>query len=484
MTQQPTQNNVLSALQADDLLAPLTITDVTIEGQGVARYQGRVIFLEQGLPGDVVAARVKKITKNIVYANIETLLQPSPHTVTPWCPHAEECGGCLWQHFSPSAACAWKEKHVRETLTRIGKIPDIPVSAIISSPQSRQFRNKMSYAFFPGEGGSTLLGLRRRKEKSVIEITACGLQPPVAMQLLECVRQSVNLQNLAAWDPPSVRDSDKQAEPGRGYLRFLVIHTPEYAPKGQRQLLVECITGTAHEAHCSPGLKNKDAVYRLGQELMERFDLTGFVHSERKSKSDIAQGERTVTVLGADEYQESFGELLLSVPHNAFLQTNTRTATALYESIAEEAGLDGTQVLWDVYSGVGGIALFLAGKAQEVQAFEIQKEASAAAMRNSARLGYEHCHFHASALTQKLARTLPPPDVIIMDPPRAGISPEVVDILCGIPAKKLLSVSCDVATQARDIARLNSVWLPAKAIPVDMFPYTPHLENLIVLRRR
>ena len=471
-----------SAYAPGMLLDELTVTDLTVDGKAVARHQGQVVFLDAGLPGEVLSARVVKTAKRIVHAQVERSLRPSPHAVAPWCPHVADCGACAWQHFSLEAAREWKQKHVRETLARIGKAADPVVAPLVPSPLDRAYRTKMSFAFASGilQGATekTLLGLRRFKEKTVVEVSDCGMQPPAVMRLLAHVRRMVNSLGLDVWQGI-----------GAGYLRFLVVHTPLYAPQGKPQMLVECVTGTNHRQKTGWGegrkeQSNADKVRELGLELVKEFSLTGFVHSERGNLSDVAQGEKTVFLAGSDEYQESFGPLVLTVPHNAFLQTNSAVAELLYAGAAEESGLTGREVLWDLYSGVGSIALYLAGRAREVHGFEIQAEAVAAARKNSAALGHGHCHFHQGALSPSVFASIPQPDVIIADPPRAGLDEAVSDFLLTAPARLLLYVSCDPGTQARDVARLAPVWRVRHSRPYDMFPYTPHVENILVLDRR
>ncbi len=473
------------AYDAGTLLESLTVTDLTVDGGAVARHQGQVVFLDAGLPGDVLSARVVKRVKRVVHAQRERSLHPSPHAVEPWCPHAADCGACSWQHLSPEAALAWKQKHVRETLARIGKVVEPDVSPLVPSPRDRGYRNKMSFAFAPGAtpDHKTLLGLRRFREQSVVEVTDCGLQTPEVMRMLAGARQMVNDLGLEAWQGR-----------GAGYLRFLVVHTPMYEPLGKKQMVVECITGDDHrridavqEDSGGDGdkkpLSNADKVRELGQALMRDFGLTGFVHSERRHPADLAQGERRVFLAGSGKYQERFGHLVLTVPHNAFLQTNTDLAALLYAGVAEEAGLTGREVLWDLYSGVGGIALYLADRVKEAHGFEIQAEAVASARKNSERLGHAHCHFHHGALSSSLLANVPRPDVIIADPPRAGIDEPVLKLLLTTPARRLVYVSCDPGTQARDIARLAPAWKMLRGRPYDMFPYTPHMETIVVLDR-
>lgn len=486
MTETISSSPLQDDLHPGDLLNELYVTDLTIEGFGVARRHGRVVFVDGALPGSLVSARVVSKKKQVLHAAMESVCTPSPHAVLPWCPHAGDCGGCLWQHFSRNAALEWKQKHVGDCLARIGKCADVQVSPVLSSEAGRAFRNKMAFAFASDPHGVPILGLRRRRSQTVLPVTGCGLQRPVVMDLLASIRETIGKAGLRAWT-----DAGAGQRTGHdGYLRFIVVHTPDYAPRGEKQLLVECITGRNHKGRAgrldqgSGGPTNAEAIRSLGEDLMRRFSLTGFIHTERNARSDVAQGERVIAALGSMKYTEKFGDLVLEAPYNTFLQTNTTVANLLYARIAEEAALDGSQVLWDLYSGVGSIALYLAKGLKEAHGFEIQAEAVTAARDNSAALGFSHCRFHAGAFTSERAASLPAPDLIIADPPRAGLEQGTLGPLLGSPAHTLMYVSCDVGTQARDLARLAPSWKPIRSIPFDMFPYTPHVENLIVLKRR
>jgi len=461
-----------------DLLENLLVTDLTVEGRGVARHDGAVVFLDRGLPGARVSARITAVKKRIIEAAVTETLEPSPHAVPLWCPHAEECGACLWQHFSHDSALEWKHRLIRETFSRIGKIADIDIAPVLPSPKHREYRNKMAYAFAEGPDASLLLGLRRRKEHSIVEVTECGIQSAPAMDIVAHTRRAAKRLGLSALGSASARTAERRL---KGYLCFLVIHTPEYRPVDERQVLVECITGANHESMGNAALTNAEAVRLLGIDLMERFHLTGFIHSERVQVGDVAQGERLVRQIGAASYQERFGPLTLTVPHNAFLQTNTGAASLLYELIARESQLDGTQTVWDLYSGVGSIALYLAPRAREIYCLEIQADAIMAAQSNSKALGFTHCSFYQGILSAEGIKNAPRPDLIVLDPPRGGLEGPELEILRHVPARRVLYVSCDVGTQARDLAALAGTWRPLKSFPVDMFPNTSHVENLVVL---
>lgn len=466
-------------MQNDEILRDLHVTDLTVSGDGVARAGGRVVFIEGALPGAVVHARVTGTRKGTARAVLHETVAPSPHAVSPWCPHCDECGACLWQHFSLSGARDWKTRHVRETLARIGNVKDISVTPTLASPLEKGFRNKMSFAF--GGEEELLLGLRRRGGKGVVEVTRCGLQGEPTMRLLGRARTLAREAGLAAW-----RERRERKGGSGGYLRFLVVRVPEYRPDGAARVVVECITGPDHDAAprtAECGATNREAVRFLGRELVREFGLSGFVHSERASREDVAQGERTVWSTGQSHIVERFGAIEVMAPHGAFLQTNTGAASLLYEQAAIEAQLNGAQCVWDLYSGVGAIALYMAGRVREVHGFEKDPRSVEAAKNNSKTLGFDHCFFHQGTVTAERLAALPEPDVILVDPPRAGIEPHIVDTLDATYAKRIIYISCDIATQARDIKMFSDAWKPVKSIPVDMFPYTPHVENIVVLNR-
>lgn len=468
------------SLLPDAELQQLEITDLTLQGRSIARYMQRVLFLDQGLPGEVVDARVTKVKKNVAEGVVTAFHRYSPDRQSPWCPDFGRCGGCMWQHFAPNATLEWKRRHVEETLARIGKIRGIPVHAVTPSPAGRAYRNKMAFAFGPDEQGAhILLGLRKFHSRDIVEVAACGILPARALALVERVRAFLH----------EYAKSEEAVRTLGAYLRFLVLHMPDHAQEGE-QLLVECITGAAHSRTSTTeagSFANAEFVSALGDYLCrgDTPTVTGFIHSERKDSADVAQGEKKLSHRGKTWFSESFDGLVLErIPYSSFVQTNTGAATALYKSVRQEARLTGSEVVWDMYSGVGGIALFLAGEAREVHGFEANKDAVSAARRNAHALGFEHCSFHAGRIGKNSPARASAPDIVVVDPPRAGLDREALDMLLSSPARTLLYVSCDAGTLARDASLLAHSWVPVSCRPVDMFPFTPHVESLMTFHRK
>lgn len=458
------------------LLSPLEVTDLTLDGGAVARLGHRVVFLDRGLPGEILTARVSRVKKRLLFARVEETLAPSPHAREPWCPHFGSCGGCAAQDLTPEALLEWKARQIGQTIARIGGLKDLPLDPVLASPLSRGHRNKMTFAFAPSWNGVPLAGMRKRKSRDLVEVPSCGLMPEPAMSVVAYVRQRAGELGLQAW-------SGRGGKAGKGYLRFLTLRMPALRLQGKPQLVVECITGPEDGEAGIPDARTR--VLELGQELLTGQGVTGFVHWLRKDGADLAEGEKIIASLGQTMIFEQVDHITLAQPPGVFLQTNTGAAALLYRLIAREAGLSGTETLWDVYCGAGGIGLYLADKAGQVHGFDLGSAAVEAARRNAEALGYAHCFYHAGELRQSLRDpNLPPPDVIVADPPRAGMQTQVVDALNALPAQRLLYVSCDVATQARDLARLAPAWEAEQAFPVDMFPHALHVENVILLRKK
>ena len=454
-------------LSPGTLLESLAVSDLTVDGGAVARHEGRVVFLDRGLPGDVVAARVAEDKKRVIHAAVTHIQEPSPHARPAWCPHFSLCGACLWQDMAPEALLAWKQRFVRQALARIGGAGDVPVAPVLPSPRQRAYRNKMAYAFVSDQEGLRL-GLRQRASRAVVEVTECGMQPPEAMRLLALAREEAGRLSLPAWD-------------GRGGVwRFLVIRVSDYLERGKPRIVVECVTGPdgEHPAHAAK-------VRELLQHLLTG-GATGVLHTVRMSATDVPQGEHTVYAGGDSVIREKYGDIPLEVPVDGFMQTNTGAARELYARVVAAAGLTGLETVWDVYCGVGGIALSLAPMAASVHGFELGKSSVAAARRNCQAAGLPHCRFTAGDVSHTLMRAFErfgAPDVMVVDPPRSGMDARAISAIAAIPARRLIYVSCDAATQARDLARLRPVWKAVEAFPVDMFPHTPHIENILVCER-
>ena len=436
----------------------LAVTRLALGGKGVARLDGLVFFVDGGLPGATVLARVEKVKKGFAEARVVETLTPSPQAVTPQCPHFGVCGGCVWQDLDYEAQLFWKREQVVESLGRLGGLPDVPVAATIPSPALYGYRNKMEFAF----AGKLYLGLHERaRPNRVLDIQTCPLMDPWAAEMVGYLRQACLDTGLGAFD----------SRTSKGVWRHLVLR--QSAATGAR--LVHLITGPARGAG--------DAVHALGETLMKKFPaVTGFVHSVRRASAAVAVGERQVFSLGRPLLEEHVGRVRLRVLPDAFVQTNTAATSALYDVVAQAAGSDPAGTAWDLYSGCGGIALTLAPQFQTVYGLEIDIRAVESAKASAELSEIDNCVFAAGdveAALDNLSHTKPV--VAVLDPPRAGASAAVLAALLRAAPKRIVYVSCNPATLARDVKILGELYNVEAVTPVDLFPHTAHIEAVAAL---
>lgn len=435
--------------------------------QNDATARGQVVFVQGALPGQRVKVRISAAKKSFAEGQMISLLAPAPDAVPPACPHAAECGGCPLQEMPYSAQLQWKQRIVSDALTRIGKLNNLDIKPILPSPQQWGYRNKMEFAFASDVQGQLYLGLRQRGSHEVVDITHCKLLPEAAMQVLGTVRELAQASGLDAWDADNG---------GSGFWRFLVLRMPRPASAdAPQQCLVYCITsrGTAKEQ-----LLVKD----LGHALMAAQPaVTGFVHEVRDSVDNIPMGEKSLCRLGEDVLLEHLGGHEYVVGCKSFFQVNTGAAEQLCAAVVQGAALTGSEVLWDVYCGVGAPGLSLAAQASRVYGIETSSQAVDMARKNAETAGYTHCAY-AVGEAHILLRRLAGPHVVLVDPPRGGLHSDVVKELLRAQPRRIVYVSCNPATLARDAALLTQQGYTVGMVqPVDLFPQTPHVETVLVL---
>ena len=443
----------------------LTPHDLAISGGGVAKLDGFTVFLDKGLPGETVRCRVTEVKPRFAKADVLETITPSPDAVPSFCPHADRCGGCAWTTLSYRAQLAWKERQVRETLRRIGKVDfSSPGSTeylpITPSPRQTGYRNKMEFAFGV-EKGFPALGLRENNSHEIVSIEECALSFLPVKNILTLTREWLHASTLRPFDG------------NRGELRFLVIRCPEYTPDGTPRCLVELIT--------APGSQSvSEAAEKLGRSLMENSAVTGFIHSIRAAKANVAYGEKAVLRLGEITVTEKVETLLLQAPAQAFMQANTSAATLLYDHIRSWVNLEKPSVVWDIYCGIGGIGLFLARDNLVLRGIESVHEAVRFARKNAVGLTGDLAFSQIFAGTD-LSRITPRPDLVITDPPRSGMDAGLRATLLKLRPNRIIAVGCDAASLARDVAFLAPAYRVRSARAVDLFPHTPHVEIAALL---
>jgi len=439
----------------------LTVERLALGGRGVAHVDGLVVFVDGGLPGAQVRARVERVKKGFAEAFTLETLSPSPKSVPPVCPHFGVCGGCVWQDLDYDSQLFWKRELVAETLSRLGGFSDVVVSPTLPSPNILEYRNKLEFAFI----GNLHLGLHeRRRPGRVFDLTTCRLMAPWAAEVVTFVREQCQQTGLAAYD----------SRTSKGVWRHLVLR--ESAATGAR--LVHCITGPARGAG--------DAAHQLGEAVLRKFpEVTRFVHSVRRASSAVALGERQVLSLGSGQLEEHVGWVRLRVSPDAFIQTNTGAAKALYAAVAEAAGSAPEGTAWDLYCGCGGIALHLAPAFGTVYGLEIDPRAVDDATSSAELSGIENCVFLAGdAATEMTKLVHAKPAVVTLDPPRSGAAPETLTAIMQAAPAKVIYVSCNPATLARDLKILSEMYDITSVTPVDLFPHTAHIETVVALSLR
>jgi len=462
----------------------IRVERLTFGGKGLARVDGFVLFLERTLPGQRVLARISRKKASYAEARVLEILEESPLAVKPRCTHFGTCGGCLWQNLPYHVQLEVKRDLVRECLAHLGGIQEDLVFPTIASPREYFYRNKMEFSFSnrrwlrpdelstvnPDKPRDFALGLHVLGfYDKVLDINECHLQNPLAAPILEEVRRFA----LASGLPPYSTKNHN------GFWRFLVIRDS----KVEGKILVEVIT--------APHRDGASLVARLGAALQERFpEVTTVVHGVSAKKAQIASADRRDLLFGPGYIEEHMGDLRFRISPGSFFQTNTQAARLLMDQVAEAVGNCETRAVWDLYCGTGALALRLAKTAARVIGFEIVPEAIADARANAWLNGVDNCEFVLGDTRTLLARSeslfdrYGSPGVVVTDPPRAGMHPLVVQRLVELGPPRIVYVSCNPATLARDLKILLERYRPLRIQPVDLFPQTAHIEAVAVLEKK
>ncbi len=441
----------------DDVLE-LEVHDLAFGGAGVARHDGYVVFCRDTAPGDLVRARVVKARRRFAEADLVEVVRPGPQRIVPPCPYVPRCGGCRLQHVEYALALAAKRDQVAEHLARIGHLEGVDVREPDAAIEPFGYRNKMEYSAAPGPGGALHLGFHvRGRWDEIVDVEACLLASALGNAVRESVRAWAVSEGLTPYDQRS----------HTGVLRHVLVR--EGVATGQ--VLVSVVT--------SPGAE--EAVDRLAAPLTAAHpEVVGLVHSVNDGVAEVTSGLPTRLVHGRDWIEERVAGVTLRLSAAAFFQTNTRMTETLYARVAEAAGLDGRQVLYDLFAGVGSIGIALASGAKEVVAIEIVEEAVADAERNARDNGVVNHTAIAGdvgVVLRERKGELPPPDVAIVDPPRGGLAGRAIRRILELAPPTLVYVSCQPATFADNAAKFVEGGYTLEWVrPVDMFPQTPHIE--------
>lgn len=465
------------------IIPNLSIIDIAEEGKGVGKADELVIFVDKAVPGDVVDVRIVKKKKNFAEAVIESLNEASDLRVDPFCQHFGTCGGCKWQHMGYDAQLKFKHKNVEAALQRLAKIDTSTMEPILGSAENKYYRNKLEYTFSnkrwlnkqdmadraeDSEGPNEDLEMNAlgfhvplRFDK-ILDIQHCYLQAEPSNTLRNSVRAYALENGLSFYD---LRNHE-------GSLRNLIIRTSSTG-----EVMVVVVFAYAEQ----------DQVDGLMEYLKVNFpEITSLLYILNQKKNDTIFDQDVITYAGRDYIFEEMDGLKFKIGAKSFYQTNSDQAHELYKITKEFAGFSGDELVYDLYTGAGTIANFVARSVKQVVGIEYVPTAIEDAKFNSELNKIENTIFYAGDMKDILTRDFitshGKPDVVITDPPRAGMHVDVVERLLEMEAEKIVYVSCNAATQARDLALLKEKYEVVRIKPVDMFPHTQHVENVVLLK--
>ena len=448
-------------MRVNDLLK-LEIEDLALGGKALARDSGRVVFLDRGLPGDAVTARVTRVKPAYAEARLVAVETPSERRVAPRCGHVAVCGGCRWQELDYRDQLEAKERQVRDVLQRIGGQADVFVDPIRPAPEPFRYRNKMEFSFHPGEADVPVLGLHERGTfDRVFLLDDCWLASELTVSIVRLTQRVALERNWVAYHPAR----------HTGRVRYLVVrHLPHTA---------QCAVHLIAASDAVPGVGEwAKAVAALSPEV--RTVTLGI----NRSRANVAIAEEERLLVGDGLVLERLLGLEFEAASGAFLQTNSRQAEALYTAAVSAAELEPDDVALDLYCGTGTLTLLLARGCHEAVGVESVPEAIDAARLNAQRNGIANARFVAGetrAVLRQWARGerpgAPRPRVVMVDPPRAGLHPRVVARVTELEPRRIVYVSCNPATLARDAADFGRLgYALGRVEPFDMFPHTAHIE--------
>lgn len=446
-------------------IVSLTVDDLAFGGEGVGRADGYVVFVRGGLPGDRLKVRLTEVRSRFGRGVIETVLEPSPDRVEAPCPYFGQCGGCRLQHLAYPAQLRFKAKQVADCLARIAGVADLPIRPIIGAPELYGYRNKMEFTVAAAPGGGPIVGLHEAdRYDRVLDIERCLIQSEAMNALLAEVRAFFAERKLSVYEQES----------GEGLLRFLVLREA----RRTGEAMVNVVTAAPQVGELEP----------LADRLRRRVPQTASVIlNVNPKKASVAVGVEEHLLAGRDGIREALGGLVFQISANSFFQTNTLQAERLFAMVEESTELTGAETVVDLYSGTGAITLLLARRCRWVYGIEVAQAAVDDALRNAKANGIENCTFLAgevrSVLPQFVARGVRA-EVVVADPPRAGFHPRALRALVTLGPQRIVYVSCNPATMARDLGELARGGYRIEWVqPLDMFPHTPHIEAVARLTR-
>ena len=450
-------------MKKDDLIE-VTIEDLSEEGTGIGKFEGMTFFIKDAVIGDRVRAKIMKMKKNYGFARLMEVLTPSPDRVEPLCPVARQCGGCQIQAMSYEAQLAFKTRKVESNLKRIGKFEEIPMESIIGMEDPFHYRNKAQFPFGKNRDGKIITGFYAGRTHSIIKNTSCHLGKEVNEEILEKILAWMNAFHVEPYNEAT----------GKGLMRHSLIRCGFRTGE-----IMVCLVINGRKI---PGEE------ALVDSLKIIPGMTSISLNVNKEKTNVILGREVINLWGRPYIEDYIGEVKYQISPLSFFQVNPVQTERLYGKALEYAGLTGEETVWDLYCGIGTISLFLARKARKVYGVEIITDAIEDARRNASLNGFTNTEFYVGkaeeVLPEKYEKEGVHADVIVVDPPRKGCDETLLSTMVKMQLERIVYVSCDSATLARDLRYLCDNGYELKRVcPADMFPQTVHVETVCLLSK-
>lgn len=443
----------------------VTIEDIGADGEGIGRHEGYTLFIKDTVVGDKVLVKVMKTGKTYGYARLMELLEPSGSRVSPRCPIADKCGGCQLMHLDYGKQLEYKENKVRNCLTRIGGFTDIPMEPICGMDEPYYYRNKSQFPVGRNKDGKLTIGFYAGRTHSIIDTEHCYIGAEVNTEILKYLRDFLETYGIEPYEE----------ENHKGLLRHILTRVGF-----QTGEIMVCLV-----------INGKDFPHK--EELVEGLrkipGMKSICLNINTSKTNVILGEKVIPVWGEPNITDSIGPIRYRISPLSFYQVNPEQTKKLYDITLEYAGLNGTEVVWDLYCGIGTISLFLAQRAKQVYGVEIIPQAIEDAKKNAELNGITNAEFYVGAaeevLPLKYKEEKLKADIIVVDPPRKGCDQSLLDTILAMAPKKVVYVSCDPSTLARDLKYLcGKDYELVKVRPVDQFGHSVHVETVVLLSRK
>ena len=464
-----------SELKKDDCVT-LHIEDIGTGGEGIGKVDGFTFFVKDAIVGDVIEAKIMKLKKNYGYARLMKVLTPSKDRVEPKCPVARQCGGCQIQEMRYEAQLAFKQKMVQNNLERIGGLSDFEMYPVIGMETPYAYRNKAQFPVGEDKDGNIVIGFYAGRTHHIVEQTDCCIGAPENGEVLRKVKAYMQKNQIRPYNE----------EHHSGIVRHILIRTGYHT----KEIMV-CLIVNAAKASC---LKNAE---QLTESLREMDGMTSVMVNFNTEKTNVILGKKSEVLWGQPYIEDFIGDVKYQISPQSFFQVNPMQTEKLYAKALEYAGLTGNETVWDLYCGIGTISLFLAKNARKVYGVEIVPQAIEDARNNAKRNGIDNAEFfvgkaeevvpafYEKALKQaqdsEAGKSIRP-DVVVVDPPRKGCEEVLLETIVKMQPQRIVYVSCDSATLARDLKFLSANGYAVKKVqPVDQFGHSVHVETVVLL---